>query len=310
MILGARLARSVRLGVSSLLLHKLRSALTTLGVLFGVSSVIAMRAIGEGASAEAQEQIRQLGSRNVILRSVKPPEDPNAGSQTTRISSYGLKDADLERIASTFPGVRRVVPVRELYQEVRVGERALNPRVLATLPSYVEVTGRVLAEGRFLAEEDERNTAPVCVVSWEVARQLFPFESALQKRIRVGSDYFTVIGTLLPRLPTSGRGSALGDPLVGEIFLPLATGRRWFGELQVKIRSGSREMEEVQLTEIVVDVASDEAVPVVAEAAREMLRRSSCRSSSCSRRSAPRRSSTSCSARSPASACSSAASGS
>ena len=67
--------RTVRLGIHSLLLHKLRSVLTTLGVLFGVSSVIAMLAIGEGASKKAQDQIRQLGSQNVILRSVKPPED-------------------------------------------------------------------------------------------------------------------------------------------------------------------------------------------------------------------------------------------
>ena len=66
--------RSIRLGVRSLLVHKLRSALTTLGVLFGVSSVIAMLAIGEGASEEAQEQIRRLGSQNVILRSIKPQD--------------------------------------------------------------------------------------------------------------------------------------------------------------------------------------------------------------------------------------------
>ena len=71
---GSAFLRAVRLGISSLLLHKLRSFLTTLGVLFGVASVIAMLAVGEGASAEAQDQIRRLGSRNVILRSVEPPQ--------------------------------------------------------------------------------------------------------------------------------------------------------------------------------------------------------------------------------------------
>ena len=84
--------RTVRLGVRSLLLHKLRSALTTLGVLFGVSSVVAMLAIGEGASAEAQEQIRRLGSQNVILRSVKPPED--AGR--VRFDPVQLRDVVVE----------------------------------------------------------------------------------------------------------------------------------------------------------------------------------------------------------------------
>ncbi len=87
------LVRTVKLGISSLLLHKLRSLLTTLGVLFGTSSVIAMLAIGEGASEEAQEQIRQLGSRNVILRSIKPREDfATGGGQSVRVLSYGLTE--------------------------------------------------------------------------------------------------------------------------------------------------------------------------------------------------------------------------
>ena len=66
--------RTVRLGIKSLALHKLRSALTMLGVLFGVSSVVAMLAIGEGGSFEAQEQIKALGSNNILIRTVEPPE--------------------------------------------------------------------------------------------------------------------------------------------------------------------------------------------------------------------------------------------
>src|SRR5262245_55170074 len=180
---GPSLVRTVRLGVSSLLLHKLRSLLTTLGVLFGTSSVIAMLAIGEGASEEAQEQIRQLGSRNVILRSVKPREDFATGQQTVRVVSYGLTEEDLARVEETFPAVARVVPVREIFEEVRRGDRALNPRVLATLPVYREVTGRLLAEGRFLADEDLHRTANVAVLSDDVARYLFPFESPLGQEI-------------------------------------------------------------------------------------------------------------------------------
>src|SRR5437763_1114896 len=115
------LFRTVRLGVNSLMLHKLRSVLTMLGVLFGVSSVIAMLAIGEGASEQAQEQIRMLGSQNVILRSVKPPDDPVSGSETTRVSNYGLTMSDFDRVHDTFPGVQNAVCVRELQQEVRLG---------------------------------------------------------------------------------------------------------------------------------------------------------------------------------------------
>jgi len=269
----ASLLGTVRLGVNSLMLHKLRSILTTLGVLFGVSSVIAMLAIGEGASEEAQEQIRKLGSRNVIIRSVKPAEDLVRGGEATRVSSYGLTDTDFARVSETFPGVLRAVPVRQLQQEVRLNDRALNPRVLATTPEYVAVTGRPLSEGRFISVEDQLRFANVCVLGYEVARFLSPFESTLGKRIKIGAEYFTCVGVLLPRVPLGADQPQPGADVTGELFIPLETGRRWFGDIQTKIRSGSREMEEVQLHEIVAESESDEAVPVVAAAAREMLSR-------------------------------------
>ena len=109
-----RLKRVVRLGVKSLWLHKLRSMLTVLGIVFGVCSVIAMLAIGEGASYEAQEVIKNLGSQNIILRSVKPPEEQKVsdkGSQSY-VLQYGLTYADIKRIQSTIPGVTVVVPGR------------------------------------------------------------------------------------------------------------------------------------------------------------------------------------------------------
>jgi len=267
------LGRTIRLGVQSLLLHKLRAILTMLGVLFGVASVIAMLAIGEGASEEAQEQIRQLGSQNVILRSVKPPEDLRGGSETTRVLSYGLTTADFERVRDSLPAVERAVPVRQLQQEVRLEERYLNPRVLATLPEYVDVTGRVVCEGRFLSTTDERTVANVCVLGYEVARFLSPFESSLGKRIKIGPDYFECVGVMLPRVPLSSDAPAPGLDVTGEVFVPLTTGRRWFGEVQVKIRSGSRDMEEVQLHEVYARVDHADNVQLVAEACKEMLGR-------------------------------------
>ncbi len=266
------LTRTVRLGVRSLMLHKLRAILTTLGVLFGVSSVIAMLAIGEGASAEAQDQIRQLGSQNVILRSVKPAEDQNT-TQTTRVLSYGLTQQDLDRVKDTFPGVRRVVPLRELPEETRFGSRVLRPDVISTMPSYVEVTGRVVSMGRFLNDFDQRSVSNVCVLGHEVARYLFPFQGPVGQRVKIGADYFTVVGTLLPRVRLGSDRANPGEEITGEVFIPLSTGRKWFGDILVKLRAGSREMEEVQLHEIIVEVGHPENVPMVAAACREMLSR-------------------------------------
>ena len=140
MVVRSPLLRTVRLGISSLLLHKLRSFLTTLGVLFGVASVIAMLAVGEGASEQAQEQIDKLGSQNVILRSVKPPEDQQS-NQETRVLAYGLTDDDRQRTRLTFPGVREVVPVMIVPEEVRHETRMCRPRVLCTEPDYLEPRG-------------------------------------------------------------------------------------------------------------------------------------------------------------------------
>ncbi len=264
--------RTVKLGVRSLMLHKLRSALTTLGVLFGVSSVIAMLAIGEGASIEAQEQIRQLGSQNVILRSVKPAEE-QVSNQRQRVISYGLTHDDLERIRASFPGVRRVVPLRELPEEVRFGVNAIRPGVISTIPEYIDATGRVLGTGRFLNATDENTVSNVCVLGYEVSRALFPFQSPIGERVKIGADYFTVVGTLLPRVRLGSDRPEAGEDNPGELFIPLSTGTKWFGETLVKMRSGSMDMEEVQLHEIIIEVEHAENVPMVANAARTMLSR-------------------------------------
>src|SRR5438874_10905412 len=102
-----QLTRHLRLGLRSLWLHRLRSLLTVLGIVFGVCSVIAMLAIGEGASFEAQEQIKNLGSQNIILRSIKPPEEQKVSDKASQsyVLQYGLTYPDIQRIRSTIPVV-------------------------------------------------------------------------------------------------------------------------------------------------------------------------------------------------------------
>src|SRR6476619_4135383 len=96
----SRLIRTVQLGLKSLLLHKLRSGLTMLGIVFGVFSVIAMLAIGEGASAQAQKQIVSLGATNIIARSIKPADGSMAAS-ASGTPRYGLQRADFRRLTKT-----------------------------------------------------------------------------------------------------------------------------------------------------------------------------------------------------------------
>ena len=135
-MLGFRIKRTVTMGLKSLWVHKLRSWLTVLGIIFGVCSVIAMLAIGEGASYEAQEQIRQLGSQNIIVNSVKPPEERSTASEQTWALTYGLTYVDAERIRSTVPGVEVVVPSRNVRKHVRHLDRRIDGNLIGTVPWY------------------------------------------------------------------------------------------------------------------------------------------------------------------------------
>ena len=112
-----RLTREILLGIENLMLHKLRSFLTTLGVVFGVGSVIAMLSVGEGASKRALEQIRKLGSNNIIVSSIKPTEDITATATHSHMGIYGLLYQDAERAAATFEHIKRVVPVKLIQKE-------------------------------------------------------------------------------------------------------------------------------------------------------------------------------------------------
>ena len=137
----------LRLGAKNLLLHKLRSFLTVLGLLFGVASVIAMLAVGEGASHEALEQLKALGPTNLMARSQRPPE-PSDGRVVSRKTAlvYGLRYGDADRIRAMFPAAEQVVAVRETPKTLRAGARTANSFVIGTTPEYREVS-RVVVFG-------------------------------------------------------------------------------------------------------------------------------------------------------------------
>ena len=103
-----RIFRSLKLGMKSLLLHKLRSGLTVLGIVFGVAAVISMLAVGEGSSRKAQRQFAELGATNIIYRSVKPSDEAmSSGGGRRSVLNYGLKYDDYDRLLATVPTSRR-----------------------------------------------------------------------------------------------------------------------------------------------------------------------------------------------------------
>jgi putative ABC transport system permease protein len=270
----ARLSRTLRMALRSLWLHRLRSLLTVLGIVFGVCSVIAMLAIGEGASFEAQEQIKNLGSQNVILRSIKPPEEQKVSDRANQsyVLQYGLTYKDIQRIRSTIPGVTVIVPSRIMRDYVWNISKRVDCDITGTVPWYPEMRNHHVSSGRFFNEADMDGSASVCVIGAEMVKNLFPLDSPLGRDVRVGGGYYRVIGVMEPRskvVKTEEGQSVQGA--ANQMFIPLETAKTRYGEVLTKQRSGSFEAERVQLHEVTVKVESREQVVPVADAIKAVL---------------------------------------
>jgi putative ABC transport system permease protein len=190
----------VRLGLRSLMLHKLRSGLSILGVVFGVAAVVAMSSVGEGARRETLAQIEALGNDTVTVRTRAKEE----GGATP-----GLRFADAESVRRVVPGVRAVAPVRLAELEADAGGRSAGVTVVGATPGYREATRLDLARGRFIADLDLSDRKRVAVLGAWVARRLFPLGDPLGKSLRIGGDWFQVIGVLEGRASPRGRGAVV-----------------------------------------------------------------------------------------------------
>jgi putative ABC transport system permease protein len=274
----ARLQRAMRLGVRSLWLHRLRSLLTVLGIVFGVCSVIAMLAIGEGASYEAQEQIKSLGSQNIIIRSSKPPDDQkvsNQGSQSS-VLQYGVTYTDAQRISETIPGVTVILPSRNIRDYVWNISRRVDCEIVGTVPWYPAMRNHRVVSGRFFTENDMDARTSVCVLGAEMVPLLFPLESPLGRHVRVGGDYYQVIGIMEARgheAKTDDSTESKDKSAVYRMFVPLETVKMRYGEVLMRRRAGSFEAEHVELHELTVKVASLEEVTAVADAIKAVMER-------------------------------------
>ena len=249
--------RMLMLGLKSLALHKLRSALTATGIVLGVASVIIMVAVGEAARFQAVEQIKQLGATSIIVCSQKPRED-NKESEGEHVLMYGLTAEDLERISSTIPTVTSAIPIREFRKELRYLDRKLEGRVVAVTPDYLSMNGLQLECGRFIGEIDNQRFANVAVIGAETAETLFPFDEPLGRCIRIdNSQYYRVVGVTRHRAPSAAIGSSLSaQDYNRDVYIPFRTDRARFGEVLSYQRAGTWEREKLEISQITVAVDS------------------------------------------------------
>jgi putative ABC transport system permease protein len=218
---------ALRSGAESLRFHALRSFLAMLGIIFGVGAVIAMLSIGAGAEREALALIDAMGLRNVIVRA-KDPEREN-DRQEMRRKSPGLDPRDVLAIREAVPGVESVLSEVEVetWKVLSATGRA-KPEVRGVSHDLPSLQPMALREGRFFDRKDEETYAPVCVIGSEVRRDLFGFEAALGRPLKVNDQWLTVIGVLaFGGGPREVQGVTLSGT-ANEIYLPVTAAERKF----------------------------------------------------------------------------------
>jgi putative ABC transport system permease protein len=279
---------TIKVGFKNLLLHKLRSLLTMLGVILGVGSVISMLAVGEGSKKEALDRIRQLGANNVIIRSVKPNRDdetapaaqPNRNQNPSQpqldVLEYGLTYKDFDRLLATLPTIQRAVPISLIRSEaVHLERRMFNARILGTTPDFLAVKDLTVSRGRFITNVDVERTWNVAVLAAGAADRLFSFEDPIGQYILLGTDVYRVVGVIGTQGSGNATPGAVGQQdLNNDIYIPISCARNRFGDLQVIRTAGSQSFELTQLHEITLTVTDESLVSQTAAMVRKVLARS------------------------------------
>lgn len=265
------LVRTIQLAMKSLLLHKLRSGLTMLGIVFGVFSVIAMLAIGRGASEQAQAQVLKLGATNIIVRSVKPPKESGV-TNGGFVLRYGLKRADFQLIEQTIPTITEAIPIREMNKGVRCEDREMTCRIVGCSSEYADTNSLQIGQGRFLSDEDRATKKNVAVLASGTADELFQYKNPIGQSIRIADRFYTVVGVTMPRQASAAVGGSLsGQEFNKDVYIPLDTMRVRMGDLNVDRSQGSFSAEYWELSQMTFRVDRQENVVATAEAIRESL---------------------------------------
>ena len=239
------IAELLREGCDGLLVHRVRSLLSGLGILFGVAAVIGILSIGEGARREQEALIAELGILNIQIRNRDLSADPKNLAEVRR-KSPGLSLRDLHALAQSLPAAQRVGGAREL-EFAELLPRPRDPakvKVMGADPAWLTGSNLVLEAGRPLTPIDEENAALVCLLGRTAQRELFGASPALGHRLRVGDTWLTVVGLFEDGAGTTGQLDGVDvDNRSGAVVVPLATALR-----RLAPSDGTPELSEVLVT--------------------------------------------------------------
>lgn len=191
--------------ISSIWYNKLRSALTILGLIIGIASVIILVGIGDGATSSVTQEVQSLGS-DII--------DVKISSEDSTFAYNELEDfAKLDNIAS-------IAPYKTLSGTVmRNTTSSSNATIMAIDNNYLTVTNTDLQNGRTISIIDIENQSKVCILGSDMATTLFSLSSPVGEKIKIDGDYYTVIGLL------EEQGTSMGNNVDNMIFIPLTSAK-------------------------------------------------------------------------------------
>ncbi len=213
---------NVEIGLEGLRRHLLRSFLSMLGIIFGVGAVIAMLSIGEGAKQQALEQIQLLGMKNIIVQDIPVIEDSEETKRTSLSKGLTLSDANM--VSEINPHIAVSVPLREVSLTVRYKESKVTANVVGTTPEFPELLSYVPVEGAFFNYGDMHEVRRVCALGSGIKRELFYFRDPLGERVKIGDQWFTVIGVMEEKQVMTDQKSGLAIPNMNrDVYIPITT---------------------------------------------------------------------------------------
>ena len=208
---------TLKMSLISLRVNKMRSILTSLGIIIGVSAVIIMLAVGSGASKKVQDNMASMGSNLLTIRSASAK---SGGVRQGMGSRPTLTTKDAEAIEKNIEGIDGISTASTEMKQLTYGNQNWSTTVYGIMPKYLYIKSYDIEYGRPLTREDMRNTAKVAILGSTVTKELFGDLDPINKIIRVGNVPFKVIGT------TREKGSMGPMDQDDLIFIPITTAQR------------------------------------------------------------------------------------
>ncbi len=210
---------NIKQGLRSLALHRMRTLLSALGVLFGVVAVITMLSIGEGAKQEILTQIEQLGMNTITIRQNELAEEQHLKAREQR--SRGLTKEDALALSYNVPNIQFHAALKVVEATIQAAFANISPEILAVTYAFNEIKGLETAEGRFLCTLDVEQKKQVCAIGSDVAKSLGKYGHVGQV-LRIDNIPFQIVGVLKNKHWKAGKSTMLTTRNLNKsIFLPL-----------------------------------------------------------------------------------------